>query len=342
MKKLVLLILLIGLILGGIYAYLIYNKIYNPNIIFNKDKEYIYIPTGSDFDDVVTILENKKIVSDIGTFKWVAEQKKYINKVKSGKYKIRSGMSNNDMVNLLRSGEQEPVNISFNNVRTLEQLAGRITKNIEADSADFVQLLHNTEFVSHYGFNQNTLISMFIPNTYELYWNTLEEDLFKRMAKEYKTFWNADRKAKANKLGRSQSEISTLASIVQMETVKNDEKPVVAGVYINRLKKGMLLQADPTVIYAIGDFSIKRVLKKYLSYDSPYNTYVYKGLPPGPITVPEISSIDAVLNYKHHKYIFFCAKEDFSGYHNFATTLSQHNRNARKFQNALNRRKIYK
>ena len=162
------------------------------------------------------------------------------------------------------------------------------------------------------------------------------------MAKEYKNFWNTDRKAKANKLNLSQSEISTLSSIVQMETVKNDEKPIVAGVYINRLKKGMRLQADPTVIYAVGDFSIKRVLKKHLSYDSPYNTYLHKGLPPGPITVPEISSIDAVLNYKHHKYIFFCAKEDFSGYHNFAVTLSQHNRNARKFQNALNRRKIYK
>ena len=328
--------------LGGIYAYLIYNKIYNPNIIFNKDKEYIYIPTGSDFDDVVSILENKEFVKDISTFKWVAEKKKYINKVKAGRYKIKSGMSNNEIINLLRSGEQEPVNISFNNVRTIYQLAGKITKNVEADSANFVKLLQNNDFISHYGFNQNTIISMFIPNTYEVYWNTLEEDLFKRMAKEYKNFWNNNRKAKAKKLKLSQSEVSTLASIVQMETIKNDEKPIVAGVYINRLKKGMLLQADPTVIYAVGDFSIKRVLKKHLSIDSPYNTYKYTGLPPGPITVPEISSIDAVLNYKHHNYIFFCAKEDFSGYHNFATNLHQHNINARKFQNALNKRKIYK
>jgi UPF0755 protein len=342
MKKLIYLVIVLVLTVGGIYAYLIYNKIYNPNIIFDKNKEYIYIPTGSDFDDVVSILKNQEIVKDISTFKWVAEKKHYINKVKSGRYKLRENMSNNDIVDLLRSGVQEPVNISFNNVRTIPQLAGRITKNIEADSAIFVQLLQDKEFISKYGFNKNTIISMFIPNTYELYWNTKEKELFKRMATEYKKFWTAERKAKAKKLGLSQSQVSTLASIVQMETVKNDEKPVVAGVYLNRLKKGWPLQADPTIIYAMGDFSIKRVRKEYLSIDSPYNTYKYKGLPPGPITIPEISSIDAVLNHKQHKYMFFCAKEDFSGYHNFATNLRQHNINAKKYQRALNKRKIYK
>lgn len=342
MKKLIFLIIFIAILVGGIYAYLVYNKIYNPNIIFNKDKEYVYIPTGSDFDDVVYILENQHIVKDVNTFKWVAEKKKYIEKVKSGKYKLRANMSNNDIVDLLRSGVQEPINISFNNVRTIEQLAGRITNNIEADSAKFVELLNNNEFISHYGFTQNTIISMFIPNTYELYWNTTNEDLFKRMAKEYKHFWNDERKEKAKQLRLSQSQVSTLASIVQMETVKNDEKSIVAGVYLNRLKRGWPLQADPTVIYAMGDFSIKRVLKEYLSVDSPYNTYKYKGLPPGPITIPEISSINAVLNYKNHDYMFFCAKEDFSGYHNFAKTLRQHNINAKKFQRALNKRKIYK
>ncbi len=342
MKKLIFLIIIIVLSLATIYAYLIYNKIYNPNIIFNKDKEYIYIPTDSDFNDVVFILENKKLVKDIASFKWVAEKKHYINKVKSGRYKLKSNMSNNDIVDLLRSGEQEPVNISFNNVRTIPELAGKITKNLEVDSSQFVKLLQNNKFILKYGFNRNTIISMFIPNTYELYWNTSKQDLFKRMATEYKKFWNTERKTKAKKLALSQSQISTLASIVQMETIKNDEKPIVAGVYINRLKKGMLLQADPTVIYAVGDFSIKRVLKKHLSVNSPYNTYLHKGLPPGPICIPNISSIDAVLNYKHHNYVFFCAKEDFSGYHNFATTLHQHNINARKFQRALNKRKIYK
>jgi len=342
MKKLIYLIIVIILAVGGIYAYLIYNKIYNPNIIFDKNREYIYIPTGSDFDDVVSILENQEIVKDISTFKWVAEKKHYINKVKSGKYKLRENMSNNDIVDLLRSGVQEPVNISFNYVRTIPQLAGRITKNIEADSAKFVQLLQDKDFISKYGFNRNTIISMFIPNTYELYWNTPEQELIKRMATEYKSFWDEERKAKARKLGLSQSQVSTLASIVQMETVKNDEKPVVAGVYLNRLKKGWPLQADPTIIYAMGDFTIKRVRKEYLSVESPYNTYRYKGLPPGPITIPEISSIKAVLNYKQHKYMFFCAKEDFSGYHNFATSLRQHNINAKKYQRALNKRKIYK
>ena len=342
MKKLIYLLIIIIFAIGGIYAYLIYNKIYDPNINFNKDKEYIYIPTGSDFDDVVSILENHEIVKDIATFKWVAEKKHYINKVKAGRYKLKANMSNNDIVDLLRSGEQEPINITFNNLRTIPQLVGKITKNIEADSTKLVHLLQDKEFVSKYGFNRNTIISMFIPNTYQLYWNTPEQELIKRMATEYKSFWNAERKAKAKKLGLSQSEVSTLASIVQSETVKNDEKPVVAGVYINRLKKRHPLEADPTVIYALGDFSIKRLSKEDLKVDSPYNTYRNIGLPPGPITVPEISSIDAVLNYKQHKYMFFCAKGDLSGYHNFAVSYSEHLRNARKYHNAMNKRKIYR
>jgi UPF0755 protein len=203
-------------------------------------------------------------------------------------------------------------------------------------------MLSSYDFASKYGFNEQTIMTMFIPNTYEFYWNTSADEFFERMADEYKKFWTDERKQKAKNIGLSQSEVSILASIVELETQKKDERPTVAGVYINRLKKKMLLQADPTVVFALGDFTINRVLKIHLETDSPYNTYKYSGLPPGPIYLPSISSIDAVLNFENHDYIYFCAKEDFSGYHNFAKTLAQHNENARKFQQALNKRKIWK
>ena len=343
MKKILILLVIIAALIGGLYGYLIYKKINSPNVTINKtDNEHLYIPTGTTFDELITIIKSKGIVIDIDAFKWIAEKKNYINNVKPGKYKLRDGMSNNEFVNLLRSGEQEPVTVTFNNVRTIEQLAGKVSKNLETDSSQIVELLKDEVLIKKYGFNKNTIISLFIPDTYEFYWNTSAKEFVARMAKEYKKFWNENRKAKAKKLHLSQSEVATLASIVQRETIKNDEKPRVAGVYINRIRKGIPLQADPTVIYAVGDFTIKRVLRKHLKYDSPYNTYLYKGLPPGPICIPNKSSIDAVLNYEHHKYIYFCAKEDFSGYHNFARTLSQHNANARKYQRALNRRRIYK
>ena len=207
--------------------------------------------------------------------------------------------------------------------------------NIEADSADIAALLKDEETAKKYGFNKQTFCSMFIPNTYEFWWNTSAEEFVQRMADEYKKFWNDDRKAKANELGLSQSQVSTLASIVESETQKNDEKARIAGVYINRLKKDWLLQADPTVVFAAGDFTIKRILNKHLEINSPYNTYKYKGLPPGPICIPSTTSIDAVLNYEHHNYMYFCAKEDFSGYHNFATTNAQHEANARRYHDAL-------
>jgi len=343
MKKILLFLIIIIALIGSLYGYLIYKKINSPNVIINKtDNKHLYIPTGTNFEELVLIIKSKGIVIDIESFRWIAEKKKYINKVKPGKYKLKNGMSNNEFVNLLRSGEQEPVKVTFNNVRTIEQLAGRVAVNLETDSLQINELLKNSEFVKKYGFNKNTIISLFIPNTYEFYWNTSAKEFVARMAIEYKKFWNNSRKTKAKKLHLSQSEVATLASIVQQETIKSDEKPRVAGVYINRLRKGIPLQADPTVIYAVGDFSIKRVLRKHLKYNSPYNTYIHKGLPPGPICIPNQSSIDAVLNYEHHKYIYFCAKEDFSGYHNFATTLSQHNANARKYRRALNKRRIYK
>ncbi|OFX45463.1 MAG: aminodeoxychorismate lyase [Bacteroidetes bacterium GWA2_30_7] len=334
-------VILILIISGGIIGYHYYKKIYYPNIIV-KDKDYLYIPTGSTFQDVVRIIENRRLVKDINSFEWVAELKKYPEKVRAGKYLLRKNMNNNELVNLLRAGLQTPVMVVFNNARTKEQLAGKVSKNIEADSSHVISLLDSDSFVTKYGFNSESIMTMFIPNSYELFWNTSAEQFFDRIATEYKQFWSDERKNKAKSLGLSQSEVSILASIVEQETIKKDERPRVAGVYLNRLKKKILLQADPTVIYAMGDFTIKRVLREYLNYDSPYNTYKYVGLPPGPICLPSISSIDAVLNSEKHDYIFFCAKEDFSGYHNFAKTAEQHGINAVKYRMALNKRKIYK
>jgi len=221
-------------------------------------------------------------------------------------------------------------------------LAGKITDNLQADSAKFLALLNNDSLVNAYGFNQDNILSMFIPNTYEVYYTISEQRLFDKMYAEYKKFWNDERKQKAEALGLSPTEVSALASIVQAESIQPDERPKIAEVYLNRLERNMRLQADPALVYAVGDFTIKRVLNIHKDVDSPYNLYRYKGLPPGPINLPEIESIDAVLNPDDHNYIYFCAKPDFSGYHAFATNLIEHNNNARVYQNALNRSNIYK
>ena len=340
--KLILLTILILLLIGGYKFYDYYKIIYKPNVELNTPDKYFYIYSNYNYNDVKKSLIKNHIIIDENSFDWVAGKKHYKQNIKPGRYLIKNNISNNKLINLLRSGEQKPVKVTFNNVRTLEQLAGKVSKYLECDSSQIIDLLKNPETINKYGFNKYTMISMFIPNTYEFYWNTSATDFLKRMAKEYKKFWTDERKQKATKINFSQSQVSTLASIVEQETRKNDEKPIVAGVYINRIHKGIPLQADPTVIYAAGDFTIKRVLKKHLKIKSPYNTYINKGLPPGPICIPSISSINAVLNYKKHNYIYFCAKEDFSGYHNFARTLAEHNANARKYQQKLRQLKIYK
>ena len=250
-------------------------------------------------------------------------------------------MTNLEAVKLLRSGAQTPLDITFNNVRLKEELAEKICSGIAADEDRFFALLQDTAVIRSYGFNQYTIVSMFIPNTYEVYWTISEKELLDRMKTEYDRFWNDERRAKAEKIGMTPEEVSTLASIVEAESKRIDEKPKIAGVYINRLEKGMALQADPTLVYAAGDFSIKRVLNKHKEIESPYNTYKYPGLPPGPINIPPISAIDAVLNFTSHNYLYFCAKEDFSGYHNFATNLTAHLNNARRYQNALNKARLY-
>lgn len=341
-KKTMTIILVILICLGGASAWELYSIIYRPNVGLDKDKVYFLVPTGSTYQDVSNALVEQGFIKSQATFDWVSEQKKYKLNVRAGRYRLKNGMSNNELVNLLRAGLQEPVMVTFNNVRLKEELAGKVGKIIEADSVQIIDLLNSSHFVSTYGFNTSTFLTLFLPNTYEFWWNTSAEQFVERMASEYKTFWTAERKQKAKNLGLSQSEVSILASIVQKETNKNDEKPTVAGVYLNRLKKGMLLQADPTLVYANRDFEARRVLNKHKIIDSPYNTYKYKGLPPGPICLPSISSIDAVLNAQSHNYLFFCAKADNSGYHSFASTYSEHLQNAREFQRELNRRKVYR
>jgi UPF0755 protein len=250
-------------------------------------------------------------------------------------------MSNNELINLLRAGMQEPVKVTFNTVRTKEQLAGKVAKNIEADSLSIITLLNDADFCAKYGFDRYKIITLFLPNTYEFYWNTSAEDFVERMAKEYKNFWNEERKQKAKKIGLTQSEVATLASIVQAEqSIHRSEWPMVAGLYMNRINKGMMLQSDPTLIFAIGDFTINRVLNKDKEIESPYNTYKHIGLPPGPILLPETKAIDAVLNFEKHEFVYMCAKEDLSGYHNFSKTLSQHNIYAQRYREALNKRGI--
>jgi UPF0755 protein len=265
----------------------------------------------------------------------IARMKKF-SKVKPGRYRITDGMSNRELVNMLRAGNQVPIDFTFNNIRTKEQLAGRVGARLEADSVRFLFLLNDAGFLSKYGMSPETVMTLFIPNTYELYWNTSEEQFFDRMAQEYKKFWTDDRKSKAAALGMKQSEIVILASIVEAEQTRyTDERPSIAGLYLNRLKKGMPLQSDPTVIYALGDFSIQRVLNSDLDIDSPYNTYKHTGLPPGPIRIPEAASIDAVLNYKKCDYLYMCAEYG-TGHHKFTSDYDQHLKNARDYQKALN------
>ena len=333
----ILTILLVGCAVAGYFGKKYYDYVFAPNVTIQAGVDFIMIPTGSSFDDLLNVLNAKRYLLDTKSFVFVSEKKNLINRVQPGKYEIKDGMSNNELVNLLRSGRQIPVKVSFISLRSLEILAGKISVFIEADSISLINLLNNSETHSKYGFNQYTFISMFIPNTYEFYWNTNAEQFIDRMAQEYKRFWNDDRKKKAADIGLSQSQVSTLASIVEAETQKNDEKDRIAGVYINRLNKNWLLQADPTVVFAVGDFSLQRVLFRHLEINSPYNTYKNLGLPPGPINIPSVASIDAVLNYEKHSYMYFCAKDDFSGYHSFAVTLSQHNANARKYHEALRR-----
>ncbi|MCB0446746.1 MAG: endolytic transglycosylase MltG [Gelidibacter sp.] len=342
-KKILIAIVLIGLVVAAIVSYNIYSIMFDSNTAFNNDEAYVYIPTNATYQDVREQLE--PLLKDIESFDVLAKQKKYTTNIKAGRYIIKKRMNNNDIINSIRSNNV-PVKLSFNNQETLEDLAGRISSQIEADSISLVKAMKDTAFLKENGFTNATALGMYIPNSYEFFWNTSAEQFRERMLKEYKRFWTDARLAKAKAINMTPEQVIVMASIVQKETAKNDERARVAGVYMNRYKIGMLLQADPTVIYAIkkctGDFYqvIKRVLYKDLELDSPYNTYKYVGLPPGLIAMPDITSIDAVLNYEKHDYYYFVADVTNFGYHKFAKTLSQHNANRQEYVKWINQQGV--
>jgi UPF0755 protein len=306
-----------------------------------KENEVLYIPKGGTYDGVVDSLNRQKLIHDQISFGFVSKSMNYRDVIKPGRYEIEPNMSNRDLISKLRSGDQDAVKLTFNNIRLKSELAERLASNLSIDKNVLLDKLNDPALCEKYGFSTEDIMCMFLPDTYFMWWTLTEDQFLDRMKTEYDNFWNADRLKKADVTTMSPKQIGIMASIVQSETNKMAEQPTVAGVYVNRIKQGMPLQADPTVKFAVGDFTLKRILKGHLIIDSPYNTYKNLGLPPGPITLPEKKAIDAVLNYGKHDYIYFCAKEDFSGFHNFSSNLSDHNANARKFHQAMNERGIH-
>lgn len=331
------------IILSVILFIKMYKAILYPNVLIpNGEDVSLYISSKDNFENVKEKLYSENIIINQKRFEWLAKKLDYPKYVKSGHYIITDGMNNNKLLNMLRSGSQTPIDLTFNNIRTIEQLAGRMSEQIDTDSISIINAIKENATLKEMGFDDESYAALFIPNTYELYWNINANELIEKMINEYKRFWTEDRLKKSENVGLSPIEVSILASIVDKETVKVSEMPRIAGVYLNRLNKNWLLQADPTLVFAVGDFEIKRVLDVHKEIESPYNTYKYIGLPPGPICIPSIAAIDAVLNAEKHKYFYFCAKDDLSGYHVFARNMTQHNINAEKYRKALNKKKIWK
>lgn len=339
MKKVVLIVSIL-LLLGGIIAGTGYYFVFYPNTRV-ADDGIIYVKRGATVDSVFDVLQSRGYIKNIYTLRKVADMKKYSLGLKNGRYKIPDGLNNNQLINFLRSGKQEAVKFTFNNIRTMDDFASGVSAQLDITPDEIVALADSNGFVHELGFTKENFIGMFIPNTYEIYWNIPARDFIGKMNREYKKFWNEERREKAEEASLSPMDVTILASIIEEETVQADEYPVIAGVYINRLHQNIPLSACPTLKFAWGDFTLKRILNKHLEIDSPYNTYKYTGLPPGPVRMPSVNVIDAVLNYQKHDYLFFCAKSDFSGRHNFSKTLRQHNEYAKQYHAELNKRKIY-
>lgn len=309
--------------------------------------EYVYIDNDDNIDSVTVKLEKISTPHAISAFKMLAGYSKYAENIRTGRYAIEPGEGAAVTFRRLKNGLQTPVNLTIPSVRTVERLSAQLSEKLMIDSATICKALKDEKTCKELGFDTTTVICMFIPNTYDIYWNTSAENLLKRMKKEYSRFWDEERMARAANIGMSPTEIMTLASIVDEETANDQEKPMVAGMYCNRLKlrnseypDGMPLQADPTIKFAWKRFDLRRIYNKLLNIDSPYNTYRRTGLPPGPIRIPSIAGIEAVLNHTKHDYLYMCAKEDFSGTHNFARTYEEHMANARRYTQALNQRGI--
>ena len=337
-KKILLIVAVMGLLIFGGFAYYVYGAMFKPNTAFENEIAYIYVPSNASYSEVREQL--KPLLKDLNSFDAVAERKKYTTNIKPGKFPIKKGMNNNDIINSIRSNNI-PILVSFNNQENLKNLAGRISQQIETDSVSLYNTMTDSAFLDASGFSKRTALGMYIPNSYEFFWNTSSQEFCERMLKEYNRFWNDSRNSKAHAIGLSRDEVMTLASIVYEESKKPEEQPRVAGVYVNRLRIGMPLQADPTIKFAAYHLPkyqntvIRRVLNEHKEIESPYNTYKYAGLPPGLITMPDISAIDAVLNYEKHNYLYFAADPKRLGYHKFAKTLAQHNVNAREYQRYL-------
>ncbi len=336
-------ILLIGF-LAASFSYYIWQILKTPNLQADKDKSYsLLIPNNATFETVWDSLDAHGVVKDEMSFKFVSKFMKYRGEVKPGRYLIKPNSGNYEIITKLRAGDQDPINLTFNNVRLRKDLIHKIGTKFEFDSTSFEKVLFDSTLAKEYGFTDETFMCMFIPNTYDIFWNVAPKKIFDRMKYEYDKFWTADRKAKANEIGLTPIQVSILASIVEEEQArKDDEKPRVAGLYINRLHTNMELAADPTIKFALQDFGIKRVLNEHLRVQSPYNTYIHKGLPPGPIRLANVASIDAVLNYEKHNYTYMCASPDMNGYHIFASNYQDHLNNAKLYQQALNKLRIYK
>jgi UPF0755 protein len=343
-RRIILWVALAALLIAALVSgYRYYRANYAANVSLQGKTAYLYIHPGADFNEVLDSLRRLQVLKSEATFVDIALRSDYPGNVHAGRYKLTNGMTNKQLLHVLMLGAQEPVRVTLSgNIRTNRRLAALLSRHIQPDSLDILQALNDAGRTSAYGYTPATIMGMFIPNTYEVYWNITVDKLLQRMKKEFDAFWNDERRGKAAAMQLTPQEVVTLASIVYEESLKADEMPRIAGVYVNRLRRNIPLQADPTLKYAAGNFALRRVLTRHIAIDSPYNTYKYSGLPPGPICVPPPVAIDAVLNYETHQYLYFCAKADFSGYHNFSRTLAQHNQYARDYQQALSRNRIYR
>jgi len=335
-------VLVIVLIVALVAASYLWFGVVNKKITLNDKSLVVYVRAGQGYEELMKQVEESGTVDNMWLFKKLAEFKNLNKKVYEGRYTIKEEIGYNDLINYFRAGNIDKANVDFQSIRTKEELAERVSKQIEASKDSILELLNSDKYMSKYGLNSENALVLFLPSKYELYWNTGADKFIKRMAKEYKKFWTDERKAKAKAQGLSQSEVSVLASIVMAEQSKvTEEWPAIAGLYLNRLRIGMPLQSDPTAVYASGDFTIKRVTYDILAINSPYNTYKNKGLPPGPIYLPAQGAIDAVLNAQTHDYLYMCASGDGSFKHNFARTLKEHNQNAQLYWRQLDKQNIH-
>lgn len=334
MKKRKIIIVISVILILGIAFYAAWTVFVKPNV--NKSGEVLHIPPGASYEQMMDSIDRNNLLKNMKTFRLASEAMRF-HTIRPGKYVFEGEESNQKIIQKLRVGQHYPVRFTFNNVRTKEQFVEKVNDKFLFANSDLEELLNDISFLNKYNVNPQNVISLFIPDSYEIYYDITAEVFFERMYHYYDKFWTDERKELAKSIGITPLDAITLASIVEEENYRAEEKPIIAGVYINRLHKGMKLQADPTVKYALGDFSLKRILFEHLEVDSPYNTYKYEGLPPGPIRIPEKSTVDAVLHYTRHNYIYMCAKEDFSGAHNFAATAQEHARNAAKYRKAVSK-----